>query len=50
VTAMLELLEVSKSYGKDATLVHALIGADMTVDLGELVAVMARAGRARARC
>jgi putative ABC transport system ATP-binding protein len=44
VTAMLELHHVSKTYGKDATLVHALIGADLTVQVGELVAVMGPSG------
>ena len=37
---MLELRHVSKSYGNDATLVRALIGADLTAQVGELVAVM----------
>ncbi len=44
MTAMLELRQVSKSYGEDATLVHALIGADLTVQVGELVAVMGPSG------
>jgi putative ABC transport system ATP-binding protein len=41
---MLELRQVSKSYGEEATLVHALIEADLTVQVGELVAVMGPSG------
>jgi putative ABC transport system ATP-binding protein len=44
MTAMLELRQVSKSYGKDATLVRALIAADLTVQVGELLAVMGPSG------
>jgi putative ABC transport system ATP-binding protein len=41
---MLELRQVSKSYGEGPTLVHALIEADLSVSVGELVAVMGPSG------
>lgn len=44
MSAVLELEEVSKSYGEDRTLVQALIDVDLTVTLGELVAVMGPSG------
>jgi len=44
MTAMLELRQVTKSFGHDATLVHALVDADLTVHVGELVAVMGPSG------
>ena len=44
MTAMLELRQVSKTYGEGATLVHALVGVDLTVRAGELVAVMGPSG------
>lgn len=44
MTAVLELQGVSKYYGEGATLVHALIDADLTVVAGELVAVMGPSG------
>ena len=40
----LELRAVSKTFGEGATLVHALIEADLVVDEGELVAVMGPSG------
>jgi putative ABC transport system ATP-binding protein len=40
----LELHQVCKSYGEGATEVHALSGIDLSVDAGELVAVMGRSG------
>jgi putative ABC transport system ATP-binding protein len=44
VTAALELRHVSKVYGSGATEVHALIQVDLTVERGELVAVMGPSG------
>jgi putative ABC transport system ATP-binding protein len=44
MTAMLELEGVSKTYGHDATLVHALVDAALTLVAGELVAVMGPSG------
>ena len=40
----LELTQVSKSYGSGATEVHALREVDLTVEPGELVAVMGPSG------
>jgi putative ABC transport system ATP-binding protein len=40
----LQLTRVSKAYGKGATAVHALRGVDLTVEPGELVAVMGPSG------
>ncbi|HEY2214078.1 MAG TPA: ABC transporter ATP-binding protein [Acidimicrobiales bacterium] len=40
----LELKGVSKSYGTETTQVHALIGVDLSVDEGALVAVMGASG------
>lgn len=42
--AVLELQQVSRSYGAGETLVQALIEADLTVNAGELVAVMGPSG------
>ncbi len=44
MTAVLELRQVSKTYGEGPTLVHALIGVDLAVRAGELVAVMGPSG------
>jgi putative ABC transport system ATP-binding protein len=44
VTAMLQLRQVSKTYGDDANAVHALREVDLSVALGELVAVMGPSG------
>jgi putative ABC transport system ATP-binding protein len=41
---VLQLIDVSKVYGEDATEVHALIGADLAVRAGEMVAVMGPSG------
>ena len=41
---MLELRGVSKVYGEGSTEVHALHSVDLSVDAGELVAVMGRSG------
>jgi putative ABC transport system ATP-binding protein len=41
---VIELRTVSKVYGEGATAVHALRGIDLTVDAGELVAVMGPSG------
>src|SRR5580693_3409295 len=42
--SFLEIQAVSKSYGEGSTLVHALIDASLSVDRGELVAVMGPSG------
>lgn len=44
MSAMLELEQVSKSYGEGRTLVQALDGIDLTVRVGELVAIMGPSG------
>ncbi len=44
MTAMLELRQVSRSYGEGPTLVQALIDVDLAVRAGELVAVMGASG------
>jgi putative ABC transport system ATP-binding protein len=44
MTALLELRQVSKSYGEGPTLVLALQNVDLTVRAGELVAVMGPSG------
>lgn len=44
MTIMLQLRRVSKSYGSGHTAVDALRGVDLTVDRGEMVAVMGRIG------
>jgi putative ABC transport system ATP-binding protein len=41
---VLELRQVSRSFGDGPTLVHALVGADLAVRAGELVAVMGPSG------
>jgi putative ABC transport system ATP-binding protein len=42
--SLLELHEVSKSYGEGSTLVHALVDVTLSVDRGQLVAVMGPSG------
>jgi putative ABC transport system ATP-binding protein len=44
MSAVLELRQVSKSYGSGPTLVEALRNVDLVVDAGELVAVMGPSG------
>ena len=44
MTAALEISQVSKSYGEGATIVHALQTVDLSVDPGELVAIMGPSG------
>ena len=44
MNAVLELDQVSKSYGEGHTLVEALVDVDLTVRLGELVAIMGPSG------
>lgn len=44
MTPVLEMDQVSKSYGDGATLVHALVEADLTVSMGQLIAVMGPSG------
>jgi putative ABC transport system ATP-binding protein len=44
MTAVLELRQVSKVYGSGPALVQALCEVDLTVDVGELVAVMGPSG------
>jgi putative ABC transport system ATP-binding protein len=48
--SVLEMREVSKTYGEDAALVRALAGVSLSVRAGEMVAVMGQAGRASPRC
>ena len=44
MTSALELRQVSKLYGSGPTEVHALVGVDLMVDPGELVAIMGPSG------
>jgi putative ABC transport system ATP-binding protein len=44
MSAVLEMHGVSKSYGDGASLVHALLDADLVVEAGELVAIMGPSG------
>ncbi|NUS16069.1 MAG: ABC transporter ATP-binding protein, partial [Streptomyces sp.] len=44
MTAPLEMRGVSKTYGEGPSAVHALVGADLTVAAGEMVAVMGPSG------
>ena len=44
MTSALELRQVSKTYGSGASEVHALTEVDLTVERGELVAVMGPSG------
>ena len=44
MTAVLEMAGVSKSYGEGAATVHALREVDLSVDAGELVAIMGPSG------
>jgi putative ABC transport system ATP-binding protein len=44
MTTALELQHVSKTYGSGASVVHALASVDLTVEPGELVAVMGPSG------
>lgn len=44
MTAMLEMRQVSKTYGEGVTLVDAIVDVDLTVRAGELVAVMGPSG------
>ncbi|HSJ36324.1 MAG TPA: ABC transporter ATP-binding protein [Acidimicrobiia bacterium] len=44
MTAVLEMRDVAKTYGSGAAEVHALRGVDLTVEAGELVAVMGPSG------
>ena len=44
MTSALELRQVSKVYGSGPTEVHALRGVDLTVERGELVAIMGPSG------
>ncbi len=44
MTSALELRQVSKTYGSGPSEVHALVGVDLTVDPGELVAIMGPSG------
>jgi putative ABC transport system ATP-binding protein len=44
MTSALELRQVSKVYGSGPTEVHALVGVDLMVDPGELVAIMGPSG------
>jgi putative ABC transport system ATP-binding protein len=42
--SVLEMREVSKTYGEDAALVRALAGVSLSVRAGEMVAVMGPSG------
>ena len=42
--SVLELRDVSKTYGQEPTTVHALAGVDLSVRAGEMVAVMGPSG------
>ena len=42
--SVLELRDVSKTYGQDPTAVRALAGVDLSVRAGEMVAVMGPSG------
>lgn len=44
MSELLRIDAVSKSYGEDGSLVHALIGVDLVVGEGELVAIMGPSG------
>jgi putative ABC transport system ATP-binding protein len=44
MTSALELRQVSKTYGSGPTEVHALVGVDLLVERGELVAIMGPSG------
>jgi putative ABC transport system ATP-binding protein len=44
MSAMLEITDVSKSYGEGAGIVHALRNVDLSVQAGELVAIMGPSG------
>jgi putative ABC transport system ATP-binding protein len=44
MSALLRIDQVSKSYGEGEAIVHALIGVDLAVDAGELVAIMGPSG------
>ena len=44
MTTALELREVSKAYGTEPQVVHALVDVELRVDVGELVAVMGPSG------
>ena len=42
--SFLQLHDLSKSYGEGSTLVHALVDINLSVDRGQLVAVMGPSG------
>ena len=50
MTSALELRRVSKVYGSGPTEVRALCDVDLSVERGELVAIMGPSGSGRARC
>jgi putative ABC transport system ATP-binding protein len=50
MTSALELRQVSKVYGSGPSEVRALTAVDLSVERGELVAVMGPSGSGRARC
>src|SRR5258705_8871879 len=49
MTAALEFFGVSKSYGEGPTLVRALCAVDLSVRVGELVAIMGPSGSGKSR-
>ena len=44
MNAMLEMVQVGRTYGEGAAAVHALVGVDLAVRAGELVAIMGPSG------
>jgi putative ABC transport system ATP-binding protein len=48
--SLLELHNISKSYGEGATTVQALDGIDLSVDRGHFIAVMGPSGSGSRRC
>jgi putative ABC transport system ATP-binding protein len=49
-TPLVELREVTKVYGEGDAEVHALAGANMTIDEGEFVAIMGASGSGKSTC